>query len=125
MEWVHLKSELLATTGLTNELAHVYLAVAIQLFIAWATRLSVASVKPLAVVFALELVNEWFDMRHVGGWDAMRDYHWDGAIWDVAHTMAIPVLLFALSRWAPALLVRESEPSQGDDAPEDPPDQTE
>lgn len=122
MEWVTFKSDLLAATGLTNELAHVYLAVTIQLFIAWSTRVSVASAKPLAVVLALELVNEWLDMRHVGGWDAMRDYHWDGAMWDVIHTMAIPVLLFALCRWAPALLVRaEAEPASDAEAP----DQTE
>ncbi|MEP0189433.1 MAG: hypothetical protein ABJ311_06480 [Erythrobacter sp.] len=125
MEWVHLKSDLLAATGLTNELAHVYLAVAIQLFIAWSTRLSVASAKPLAVVLALELVNEWFDVRHVGGFDAMQGHHWEGAIWDVVHTMAIPVLLFVLSRWAPDLLVREKAQLPGENAQEsgdEPPD---
>ena len=124
MDWFAIKVDMLEWAGISRDLAHIYAGVAIQLGVAALLGRSLASIVPLGAVLALELVNEWYDVRHVGGFEAMTPQYWQAAYWDIGVTMALPVLLFLLSRFWPGLLVDPARSSSAEaTTPEPKPDE--
>jgi len=111
MDWFAIKVDMLEWAGISRDLAHIYAGVAIQLGVAALLGRSLGSTIPLGAVLVLELVNEWYDVRHVGGFEAMKPQYWQAAYWDIGITMALPVLLFLLSRFWPTLLVDAGRPA--------------
>lgn len=105
MDFITLKTEFLNWSGAPRDLAHVYGGVLIQMAAAFLTRRSVASLLPLSGVLVLELLNEWFDVRHLGGWEALNPEQVNGVYWDIGLTMALPMMLFCVARFAPGLMV--------------------
>lgn len=119
MDYIALKIEFLNWTGAPQDLMHVFGGVLIQIVAAGLTMRSLASLIPLCGVLLLELLNEWFDVQHLGGWDELSEGQVFGVYWDIAITMALPLLLFCLARFWPGLLVgRERIDSSDQPQPE-------
>jgi hypothetical protein len=113
MDWMTFKgyADLLM---LEKDALHIYGAVTIQILAALLFRRSLASRLPWAVVLALELLNEGFDMwfgeePHIARWQVM------GAAHDLFNTMLLPTLLILLARRAPWLLVGRGQAGESSD----------
>lgn len=111
MDWMSFKgyADLLMVE---KDALHIYGAVTIQILAALLFKRSLASRLPWAVVLALELLNEGFDMwfgeePHIARWQVM------GAAHDLFNTMVLPTLLLLLARRAPRLLVGPGHAGEG------------
>lgn len=87
--------------GFSHDALHVLVGVCLQLLFAALLRSSIRSLKPWAVVLALELLNESHDLR-VETWPSPA-MQWGESAKDVLLTMALPTLLLLVCRYAPGL----------------------
>jgi len=104
MIWLDLKAAFLEMSGLSHDLSHIYFAVVIQLGLAVVLRRSVKDFRLVVAVLVFELFNEYMDIVNIGGFENMTEQLWRGVAWDVVHTLSIPLLLWAVSNFAPGLL---------------------
>ena len=105
MDWFTVKIAFLELSGLPRDMLHIYAGVLGQLAAAALFRRPIASVLPLIPLLAFELVNEWYDMQSFGGAAAVPEDFWGAAASDIIHTMALPVVLCLVARFAPTLMV--------------------
>jgi len=75
-----------------------------QLVLAAMLRRSISSFVPWSVVLALELANEWADIRF-SNWPSV-DARYGASILDVAVTIALPTVLLIVSRRYPHILTQ-------------------
>ena len=100
--WYQFKLFLEHSAGFSMDALHVIAGVLIQLAVAALFRTTVARPLPLIVVFLLELLNEWNDLR-VEQWPDAGMQYGEGAK-DLLLTMLLPVLLFLVARNRPKLI---------------------
>lgn len=91
-EYSAAKQALAETLGVSDDLLHLHLGLAIFVIAALLLRLRMRSVWPLGVVAAFALVNEVVDYAVSEPWSAIR------SALDVANTMFWPSVLFLLAR---------------------------
>ena len=101
-DWYQFKLFLEHSAGFSMDALHVIAGVLIQLAVAALFRATVARPLPLIVVFLLELLNEWNDLR-VEQWPDAGMQYGEGAK-DLLLTMLLPVLLFLVARNRPKLI---------------------
>jgi hypothetical protein len=101
------KNWLVETSGIAKDAWHVYIALAIQLAVAQLFRQRLASPWPVLIVLLLELVNEWFDLRHysAAGPDPMAGWTGDTAR-DLFNSLALPLAVFLIARFGPNRVIR-------------------
>jgi hypothetical protein len=100
LDFVELKQAIEGATGMTQDALHIYGAVLIQLGAAALSRRGVGHPLPWLCVLAVELVNEWADLRFapvVGATELWAGLH------DIWNTMLLPTVLLLLARTAPWL----------------------
>ncbi len=102
MNWFKAKTFAEHMIGFSHDAVHVVAGVCLQLLIAALLKTSARSIWPWATVLALELVNEWSDMR-VEAWPD-QPMQWGEGAKDVLLTMGLPTLILALARFSPHLL---------------------
>lgn len=97
LDWEQVKIWLSATTGLSHHDFHLLLGVLLTLAFTRLLRMSLGAWTPLAIVLALELVNEAFDFTR---------YYIDGYPWspgpmlvDIALTIVPPLAIVLAARW--------------------------
>lgn len=107
MDWLGLKLDLVAVTGLEKDALHIYAAVLVQTAVALITRTGFRSVLPWLAVAAVEGANEWADM-YFEVWPD-RALQLSESIHDVVNTMIMPsfLLLFARLHGRPDALIVE------------------
>lgn len=86
------KSKLGAALGMSDDLLHVHLGLAIFVVTALLLRRRMRSIWPLAIVAALALANEVVDYAISDPWSATR------SALDVVNTIFWPLVLFLLAR---------------------------
>lgn len=87
----------------SDDAVHIFAGILIQFLCALVLRLSIAHWRPLLAVVVLELANEILDIRH-DVWPS-PGMQLGESVKDVLLTLVVPSVLFAASRWAPAVLV--------------------
>ena len=107
MSWPELKTMVEGSIGLSQDAMHIYAAVLIQFAAAAVTRRTLAHPLPWLIVLALEMVNEWADVRSDN--DLFEEWERWAALHDVINTMALPTLLLVMARVAPCLLSRPGD----------------
>lgn len=120
MDWMGMK-DLAAELGVQKDALHIYAAVTIQIVVAGVLRKPLSSLIPWLAVLALEIVNEWLDVRYSGE-PHLEQWQIDGARHDLVNTMILPTALLLLCRYVPALFVRVPAPAAdaaADDGPAD------
>ena len=115
--WHDLKTFVEHSIGFNHDALHVLAGAIVQLLAAFLLRTSLRDVRPLLAVLALELLNEWHDLR-VETWPDMGMQLGEGAK-DILLTMSLPLLLLILARKCPGLLVGTSDARDEPDASED------
>lgn len=110
MDWLGLKLDVVALTGLDKDALHIYAAVAIQTLVALVTRRGFGDWLPWLVVLLAAAANEWADM-HYEVWPD-RTLQLGYGIHDIVNTMIMPSVLFALARFQ----ARRVAPDAGSDA---------
>ena len=108
IDWYEIKLFFQHASGFSMDALHVIAGVAVQLLAALLLRSSVGRIGPLAAVFALELLNEANDLR-VERWPSVGMQVGEG-VKDIALTVAVPLLLYAIANWRPQLLARRPAP---------------
>ncbi len=99
--WHDSKSFIEHIIGFSHDALHVLIGPPIQLAIAATIRTNLRDLRPLAILLVLELLNEWHDLR-VEQWpDA--GMQWGEGAKDLVLTLALPVLLMLVARYAPSL----------------------
>lgn len=101
MDWITLKAHAVTVIGLDRDALHVYAAVALQIFIAFVTRRSIASIVPWLAVFGLEAANELADLFFEIWPD--RALQRAAGLHDLVNTMLMPSALLLAARFAPSL----------------------
>lgn len=100
--WHDAKSFIEHMIGFSHDALHVLIGPPIQLAAVALLRTTVRDIRPVAILLFLELLNEWHDLR-VEEWpDA--GMQWGEGAKDVLLTMALPVLILLVARFAPRLL---------------------
>lgn len=102
MGWIEFKDMLAGVTGLSKDALHIYAALMLQIGVAFILRQSLKSPLPWLCVLVALLLNEWFDLSHLGHVEAWQV---EGGIRDIWNTMLLPTLLLVLARWAPTFLI--------------------
>ena len=102
LDWYQFKLFLQHSVGFSMDALHVIAGVVIQLALAALLRSSVSRPLPLILVFLLEILNEWNDLR-VERWPARGMQYGEGAK-DVLLTMVLPALIFLVARYRSKLL---------------------
>jgi hypothetical protein len=103
-DWHRMKLVIEHAAGFSHDAIHVLIGGAGPLFVAFATRRTIASWLPWLVLFVLILFNETVDLW-VEHWpDRMMQYG-DGAK-DIFLTMALPTLLLITARATPRIYSR-------------------
>lgn len=92
--WSEAKSALTAASGMTENLLHVHIGLAIFVVAALLLRRRMRSPVPLAIVVALAFLNEVADFAEAGPWDPLES----GL--DFANSVVWPAILFLLARRA-------------------------
>lgn len=96
MDWLGLKLDLVAVTGLDKDALHIYAAVLVQTAVALITRTGFRSVLPWLAVAAVEGTNEWADM-YFEVWPD-RTLQLSRGIHDIVNTMIMPTFLLLFAR---------------------------
>lgn len=98
-DWLHFKTQIVATIGLDRDALHVYVSVLIQFAVAIALRRGLGDWLPWIAALIAACVNEVLDVG-VEIWPdpAMQAGQ---AIHDVVNSMILPTLLLAAVRWGP------------------------
>lgn len=105
LEWYQFKLLLGQAAGIDMATFHVLVGVPLQLAVALVLGLSMTRWTPWLVVLALEIVNEWSDLR-VEQWpDPGMQY--GNAANDILLTMLLPTLVLVVGRFKPLLLVEQ------------------
>ncbi|MBH9538468.1 hypothetical protein [Novosphingopyxis sp. YJ-S2-01] len=89
--------------GFSSDALHVLVGVALQLFVAWVSRRSLAHTLPWLTVVMLELLNEGNDLL-TEIWPDPAMQAGEG-LKDLLLTIALPTLLLVIARKRPSLLV--------------------
>ena len=101
--WFEWKMVLEHSVAFHDDALHVIAGVIVQLAAAAVLRLSLARLGPWFVVLALELLNEWSDLR----WELwplpQRSAQLGEGLKDIVLTMALPTVLLLLTRFYPRL----------------------
>jgi hypothetical protein len=120
MDWIQLKIQIEALTGLDRDALHVYAALIGFIAAALVLRRTLASPIPWLLVLAAELVNEAWDIHSDG---LVEQWEIDGAKHDIWNTMLAPTLLLLVARIAPGVMRRceapapAAAPAELDDVP--------
>ena len=77
-------------SGATDSTLHIHAGLVIWLLATLATRKSLSSPVPLAIVLAAEVCNEIFDRLNYGSW------RWDDTLLDLLNTMFWPLVLVTI-----------------------------
>lgn len=101
-DWYQFKLFLEHSAGFSMDALHVIAGVLVQFAAAALFRTTLARPLPLIVVFLLELLNEWNDLR-VEQWPDRGMQYGEGAK-DLVLTMLLPVLLFLVARHRPNVI---------------------
>jgi len=102
-DWFTVKTALEHAIGFADDALHVLVGVVLQLLAAMVLRVPIARWRPWLVVLALELLNEWNDLR-IDLWPhADRSAQLGEGLKDILLTMALPTLLLLATRWLPGL----------------------
>jgi hypothetical protein len=117
VDWHHIKEWLTHAIGLNQDALHVYSGVFLQIGAAILLRKSLKSPWPWLAVAGVEFANEVYDYTYEV-WPN-RDIQLAEGLRDMWNTMVLPTLLLVLARYAPRLIVGNSEtdpptPSAGD-----------
>lgn len=107
LEWYQFKLSLGHAAGIDMAAFHVLLGVPLQLAVALLLGLTVTRWTPWLAVLALEIVNEWSDLRIEKWPDPGAQY--GNAINDILLTMLLPTLILAVARSRPRLLVEQAD----------------
>jgi hypothetical protein len=101
-DWLHLKTQIVATIGLDRDALHVYASVLIQFAVAIALRRSIGNWLPWLAVLMAACGNEVLDVG-VEVWPdpAMQAAQ---AVHDIVNSMILPTLLVAAVRLGPPRL---------------------
>ena len=103
-DWHQTKLVIEHAAGFSHDAIHVLIGGAGPLFVAFATRRTIANWLPWIVVFALILFNETVDLW-VEHWPDRTVQYGDG-LKDVLLTMALPTLLLITARVTPRIYAR-------------------
>lgn len=103
--WFDWKTALERSVAFHDDAMHVLAGVILQLAAAVLLRTSLARAGPWLAVLALELLNEWSDLRQDLWPPNARSAQVGEGIKDLLLTLALPTLLLAIARWHPRLLV--------------------
>ena len=97
LDWENFKVWLSAHSGLSHHDFHLILGLVLTFGIGWILRRPLGSWIPLAIVLALELINEAFDLIRniVPGWPLL----WGEATVDILITIVPPLLIVLAARW--------------------------
>lgn len=116
------KEWLVSLTDISKDAWHLYAALLIQLAAAQLFRRRLASIGPLLLLAALELLNETMDYRHyhAAGIDPWKGWAPDTAR-DVVNSLLLPAILFLIARFRPARLLEAPAPNPvpDEDQPKD------
>lgn len=96
LDWLGLKLDLVAVTGLEKDALHIYAAVFVQTVVALITRTGFRSLLPWLAVAAVEGANEWADM-YFEVWPD-RVLQLSESMHDLVNTMIMPTFLLILAR---------------------------
>jgi hypothetical protein len=102
-DWHGTKDWLEHALGLNMDALHVHFGLAILIAAALILRKPLRSPIPWLVLLALELANEYYDWTYEIWPGAARRIQAAEGLRDIWNTMAVPTLLFVVSRWFPGL----------------------
>jgi hypothetical protein len=105
-EWFTVKHVIERSFAFHDDALHVIAGVVLQLVLAFVLRSTVSRFAPWLIVLALELANEWGDVRFDLWPEAERSAQVGEGVKDVLLTMALPTLLLLVSRYRPGLFSR-------------------
>jgi hypothetical protein len=103
--WFDFKAGLEALAVIQDQALHVLAGVLLQLLFAALVRRPISSFLPWWGVVALELANEWADIRF-STWPGADAQYRDSLV-DLLVTVALPTVLLVISRRYPGLLTRQ------------------
>lgn len=107
LEWYQFKLFLGHVAGIDMATFHVLVGVALQFAVALVLGRPVTQWIPWLAVLALEIINEWSDLR-VEKWpDAGIQY--GNAANDILLTMLLPTVILTVGRMRPRLLVEQAD----------------
>lgn len=101
IEWMDVKTALTDTSGLSRDALHIFAGLGVQSFLVLAFRSWFGALWPVGIVLLLALGNEWIDLT-TEVWTGELAWQYAESAKDLATTLATPLLLLLLSRFAPA-----------------------
>lgn len=103
-----IKMAIVAFTGLEKDALHIYVGLGIFFAVAFLSRNSIKTFKPLLAVLIVAVLGELLDMRDdlasLGYW------RWGASLHDIVNTLFWPAILFSLAR-ATTVFGERSKPS--------------
>ena len=106
LDWYQVKLFAQHASGMSMDALHVVAGTILLFAAAWLLRTSVARPLPMLVVLLAELLNEASDFR-AELWPQLAMQAGEAAR-DVMLTMIVPLLIFLVARYRPALLADKS-----------------
>lgn len=99
MQWMDIKTALTDASGLSRDAMHILTGLGVHVFLVLAFRSWFGALWPVGIVLLLALGNEWIDLTtEVWTGELARQYAESAK--DLATTLAAPVTLLLLSRFA-------------------------
>lgn len=107
-DWFDVKALVEQLSGVSRDALHIYLGVAVQLFVAALPRQSLARGWPWLAALVAASANEWYDL-HFATWPDVTQQRME-SVKDMLTTLAIPTVLLLIARFAPALFRERAPP---------------
>lgn len=91
-----IKLSVISAAGLSKDSLHIYVGLAVFLFVALVVIKSVKSAAPLLAVFFVAIIGEILDMRD--DFSSLGYWRWQASMHDVVNTLFWPTVLFFLAK---------------------------
>lgn len=101
MDWLEIKTALTDTGGLSRDALHIFAGLGLHVIIVLGFRSWFGALWPVAIVLLVALGNEWIDLT-TEVWVGELAWQYAESAKDLATTLAAPLTLLLLSRFAPA-----------------------
>lgn len=111
MFWLDFKTGLTDTLGLSRDALHLLTGLGMHLFLVLAFRSWFGALWPIGVVALIALGNEWIDLS-TDVWVGELARQYGESAKDLATTLAAPIALLLLARFAPHRFRPVSPPSE-------------